>query len=135
MTLGQDYYWAVEATSNAGKINLNTREFEIVAPINNKPFSSVTVITHGFNLIPTPGEHKEIPKSSFQMADKIVGIHGEDKEGVILRYDKPTGNWVPVEKNGLSGWRDNTELTNGLRPDQSGYMTILGNKLKNEYKK
>ena len=39
------------------------------------------------------------------MAEKIVGVHGEDKEGVILRYDKPTGNWVPVEKNGLSGWR------------------------------
>jgi YD repeat-containing protein len=134
LTLGEDYYWAVQATAATGEVNLDTSgEFETVAPINDRPFSSVTVITHGFNLIPFPGEHEGIPESSYQMAEKIVGIHGEDKEGLILRYDKPTGNWVPVQKDEVFGWRDNTDLTNGLKPEEPGYMKLLGNVINTQY--
>jgi hypothetical protein len=133
LTFGQDYYWAAQATAVSGEVNLDTSgEFEVVAPPNDHPFSSVTVVTHGFNLLPTPGEHEGIPRSSYQIADRIARVHGKDKEGLILRYDKPTGNWVPVQK-GAIGWSDNLDLTNGIKPSETNYMSTLATQIRSEY--
>ena len=135
LTLGQDYYWAVQATTESGEINLEpTGELEVVAPLSDNPFSSVTVLTHGFSFVQSPLDYKGIPRNYYDLADKIAGIHGEDNKGLILRYDDLSGNWIPVEKSGLFTWRDNTDLTNGVEPGEAGYMTILGNKIQNDYK-
>jgi DNA/RNA endonuclease G (NUC1) len=83
------------------------------------------VLTHGFTLLPN---QSGIPDSFFQMANKIATVSGNTPEnsGLIMRYDKPTGNWIPIDLQG----RVITELTGGLETSEADYLSTLANNLK-----
>jgi hypothetical protein len=60
------------------------------------PFRSVTVLTHGFT--PPIVAEAVIPPNFFDIANNIADAEGG---GLILRYNKETGFWVPVDKYGV----------------------------------
>jgi DNA/RNA endonuclease G (NUC1) len=98
LTSGQTYYWAVEAINAEGKRNIEFGEFnaQLEATRPRAPFTSVTVLTHGFT--PPLVAEAVIPPNFFDIANNIVNANDG---GLILRYNKETGFWVPVDKYGL----------------------------------
>ncbi|MEZ2232067.1 DNA/RNA non-specific endonuclease [Microcoleus sp.] len=125
LTAGQNYNFAVEAVSNSGAVTKDLGQFKTLPPDSNSPFSSVSVLTHGFTLLPN---QSGIPDSFFQMANKIATVSGNTPEnsGLIMRYDKPTGNWIPIDLQG----RVITDLTGGLNTSEPNYLSTLANNLK-----
>lgn len=117
LTAGGTIYWAVQAVNSTGATNLDFGQFEVLAPPSTSPFSSVTVLTHGFTRSPSG---TGISDSFYELADSIAET-GND--GLILRYDKPTGFWEPVDERG----RVLENLTANLKPSDSGYLTALAN--------
>lgn len=111
--------------SNSGAVTKDLGQFKTLPPVSNSPFSSVSVLTHGFTLLPN---QSGIPDSFFQMANKIATVSGNTPEnsGLIMRYDKPTGNWIPIDLQG----RVITDLTEGLKTSESNYLSTLANNLK-----
>jgi hypothetical protein len=99
LTVGQTYYWAVEAQSTDGRRNIDFGQFKTSSPpfvTSSKTFSSVTVLTHGFEAFSQVVE-RGIPSSIYDMADSIARAGGE---GLILRYNREEGDWTPVNKYG-----------------------------------
>ncbi|MEG3840583.1 YncE family protein [Microcoleus sp. herbarium14] len=96
LTAGQTYYWAVEAINTEGERNLDFGEFNTQLESALSLFRSVTVLTHGFT--PPIVAEAVIPPNFFDIANNIADAGGG---GLILRYDKGTGFWVPVNKYGL----------------------------------
>ena len=96
LTAGQTYYWAVEAINAEGERNLDFGEFNTQLESALSPFRSVTVLTHGFT--PPIVAEAVIPPNFFDIANNIADAGGG---GLILRYDKGTGFWVPVDKYGV----------------------------------
>jgi DNA/RNA endonuclease G (NUC1) len=96
LTSGQTYYWAVEAINAEGERNLDFGEFNTQLESSFYPFRSVTVLTHGFT--PPIVAEAVIPPNFFDIANNIADSGGG---GLILRYDKGTGFWVPVDKYGV----------------------------------
>jgi len=125
LTAGQNYNFAVESVSNSGAVTRDFGQFQTIPPVSDSPFSSVSVLTHGFTLLPN---QSGIPDSFFQMANKIATVSGNTPEnsGLIMRYDKPTGNWIPIDLQG----RVITELTGGLETSKPNYLSTLANNLK-----
>ena len=125
LTAGQNYNFAVESVSNSGAVAKDIGQFKTLPPASNTPFSSVSVLTHGFTLLPN---QSGIPESIFQMANKIATVSGNTPEnsGLMMRYDKPTGNWVPIDLQG----RVITELTGELKTSAPNYLSTLANNLK-----
>ncbi len=125
LTAGQNYNFAVESVSNSGAVTKDFGQFKTLPPVSNSPFSSVSVLTHGFTLLPN---QSGIPDSFFQMANKIATVSGNTPEnsGLIMRYDKPTGNWIPIDLQG----RVITDLTEGLKTSETAYLSTLANNLK-----
>nr|WP_228050355.1 DNA/RNA non-specific endonuclease [Tychonema sp. LEGE 06208] len=125
LTAGQNYNFAVEAVNNSGAVTKDLGQFKTLPPFSNSPFSSVSVLTHGFTLLPN---QSGIPDSFFQMANKIATVSGNTPEnsGLIMRYDKPTGNWIPIDLQG----REITNLTGGLKTSDANYLSTLANNLK-----
>jgi DNA/RNA endonuclease G (NUC1) len=135
LTVGQTYYWTVEVIGknpiSPNNDNLLNRyapsdlkkqggEFQTVPPqptVNSPPFSSVTVLTHGFNPL-SPNLPRSIYDLGYQIAD--VG-KAANSPGVVMRYDHLTGYWVPIDK-------DRRDL---LNPNQANYLTTLDNYLNN----
>lgn len=111
--------------SNSGAVTKDLGQFKTLPPDSNSPFSSVSVLTHGFTLLPN---QSGIPDSFFQMANKIATVSGNTPEnsGLIMRYDKPTGNWIPIDLQG----RVITNLTGGLNTSEPNYLSTLANNLK-----
>ncbi|MEG4854765.1 DNA/RNA non-specific endonuclease [Microcoleus sp. B5-D4] len=95
LTAGQTYYWAVEAINTEGERNLDFGEFNTQLESSLSPFRSVTVLTHGFT--PPIVAEAVIPPNFFDIANNIADAGGG---GLIIRYDKGTGFWVPVDKYG-----------------------------------
>ena len=78
----------MQAISDTGKFTTETGEFQTIAPPSTSPFSSVTVLTHGFTLLPTS---TGVPDTFFDLADKIVSVNSNlpENKGLILLYNKP----------------------------------------------
>ncbi|PSB39712.1 hypothetical protein C7B69_01790, partial [filamentous cyanobacterium Phorm 46] len=123
LTAGQNYNFAVEAVSNSGAVTKDLGQFKTLLPPSNSPFSSVSVLTHGFTLLPGKGG---IPDSFYEVADSIAKT-GND--GLILRYEKPTGSWIPIDKNGGVL----TTLTGGLQPTDTNYFLTLTSNIQANY--
>ena len=128
LTAGQQYYWGVQAISDTGKSTTETGEFQTIAPPSTSPFSSVTVLTHGFTLLPTS---TGVPDTFFDLADKIVSVESAlpSEKGLILLYNKPTGLWVPVDKNA----QVLTDVTGGLNPGDTNYLSTLARNIQSNY--
>ncbi|MEG5129484.1 DNA/RNA non-specific endonuclease [Microcoleus sp. ARI1-B5] len=109
--------------SNSGAVTKDLGQFKTIPPGSNSPFSSVSVLTHGFTLLPGQGG---IPDSFYEVADSIAKT-GND--GLILRYEKPTGSWIPIDKNGGVL----TTLTGGLQPTDTNYFRTLTSNIKANY--
>ncbi len=123
LTAAQNYNFAVESVSNSGAVTKDFGQFKTLPPVSNSPFSSVSVLTHGFTLLPGQGG---IPDSFYEVADSIAKT-GND--GLILRYEKPTGSWIPIDKNGGIL----TTLTGGLQPTDTNYFRTLTSNIKANY--
>ena len=123
LTAGQNYNFAVEAVSNSGAVTKDLGQFKTIPPGSNSPFSSVSVLTHGFTLLPGQGG---IPDSFYEVADSIAKT-GND--GLILRYEKPTGSWIPIDKKGGVL----TTLTGGLKPTDTNYFRTLTSNIQAKY--
>lgn len=98
LTAGQNFYWSVQAIQSTGQTDIDFGKFQTLVPVRTSPFSSVTVLTHGFDPFTLlPGESlfqpTGISSSFYDLADHLVGVNGElpDERGLLLRYDKPTG--------------------------------------------
>ena len=124
LTAGQKYDWSVEAISSTGARNLKFGDFNtsLSDAGDGSSFRSVTVMTHGFTLLP---EETGIPDNFYTMGDSIA----EAGDGLMMRYDKPTGYWVPVDLFG----RQRTDLTNQLNPGQPGYLEALASNVSTQY--
>lgn len=94
LTAGQTYHWAVEAFREGGGKDLKTGTFEVDLPsVTSQVFSSVSVLTHGFT--PPLVSAETIPAQFYDMAGDVTR-----QGGLILRYDRPTGFWVPIDRYG-----------------------------------
>jgi DNA/RNA endonuclease G (NUC1) len=120
LTAGQTYHWGVEAISRSGEVETETQVLQTYSSLDDStPFSSVSILTHGFSLL--PGQYG-IPQSFYKMADKIANVTtGADSAGLILRYDKKTGHWIPIDSSGNHRF----DLAGNLRPSDEGYLTAL----------
>ncbi|NJO93192.1 MAG: hypothetical protein HC820_00340 [Hydrococcus sp. RM1_1_31] len=128
LTAGQKYYWAVQAVSTTGETDTESSYFRTTSPYSNNPFSSVTVITHGFTQSPSA---TGIPDTHYDLANKIISVNGDkpNEKGLILRYHKNTGLWIPTDKDG----RVLEDVTGGLNPGDTNYLSTLATNLLNDY--
>jgi DNA-binding beta-propeller fold protein YncE len=99
LTYGQTYYWGVVAKTPDGRTVRQTGTFTLDAPppTDLTTFSSVTVLTHGFQPgIVALGRNSLVEDGDwlFDMASQIVEAGNGDLAKNIRRYDKVTGNWV-----------------------------------------
>jgi PKD repeat protein len=111
LTAGQTYYWAVEAISTTGQRNIKFGKFQ-TAPVqatNPEAFSSVTIITHGFDLPSLTkafGAEQPVGKKFFQLGAQIarsgsLGPLNETGGGLLMAYTREGGKWIPVDQDGL----------------------------------
>ncbi|MCB1968225.1 MAG: hypothetical protein KDI64_19875, partial [Candidatus Accumulibacter sp.] len=94
LTAGQQYFWGVEVVSPAGTVV--ARDWRVVRTEAfrdaSKPFSSVTLLTHGFQLSPTaPANVADSIAAFLEMGENIARAGGE---GVAALYQKTTGRWL-----------------------------------------
>ena len=104
LTAGQTYYWGVQVDNGTRASGVFTSK--PVAPIAGSTYGTVTLITHGFqfdggDLGPTADQSSmEAPLSFIDMGRLIVRAEGG---GVVLEYNKQTGQWVDVDHPGRVG--------------------------------
>ncbi|HND23400.1 MAG TPA: putative Ig domain-containing protein, partial [Rhodocyclaceae bacterium] len=126
LTAGQQYYWGVEVVSPSGTVVARDwRVFKTEAFKDpSKPYSSVTVLTHGFQLSPTqPANLADALSSFYQMAETIAKDGGE---GVAARYQKSTGHWIIFYDGANSGALVGHDLVDALRmPSLNGRPIAL----------
>ena len=100
LTLGQKYHVGLlifdEYGHKVGQPIVTTFKLDPAPVADVTKFSSVTVITHGFQPeIPNgSGNLSDDGKWLYDLADQIVGAGGGSKQQNVLRYDKATGSWV-----------------------------------------
>jgi DNA/RNA non-specific endonuclease len=126
LTAGQTYHWAVQGIMLDGKKDTEIGSFDTKIEIDTtSPFSTVNILTHGFSLEPSP---TGVPDEFYQLGNSI--IH-QDKlhTGLMLGYDKKTGNWIPVDEHGVMI----TQLTGGLSTSNPNYATTLASNIKSLY--
>ena len=130
LTAGQTYHWAVQVTRENDEPLLEVGTFETELPEQNfgnqNSFRSVTVLTHGFT--PPLIQEQNIPASFVQMAHDIANPNSRTN-GLVMKYDKFTGNWVPVDRNG----NVNSNFASGRNPNSSNYSRDLKNYIENNY--
>ncbi|MDH5668189.1 MAG: putative Ig domain-containing protein [Nitrospira sp.] len=99
LTLGQTYYIGVKIYDGGGNvIAAASRAFTLEQAPAMTPFSSVTILTHGFqpsfNSAGYLGDFigvSEIPKVFFELGDHIAEAGGG---GLVAKYDKLDGKWI-----------------------------------------
>ncbi len=115
LTAGQTYYKALEVFSkDALHPEIEFEEFTTGIPSalnGDDTFRSVTLLTHGFQF---PRTGSGVPGRFYDMAGRIVNLDA-DNPGLILRYDRDTGYWVPVNERGQVL----------LRPSDDNYLAAL----------
>ncbi|HEY6817505.1 MAG TPA: putative Ig domain-containing protein [Croceibacterium sp.] len=94
LTGGQTYFWGVQVE------DVDVREFSAfrVAPAVSATgtFNGVTILTHGFELSGLADDYSPFsqPDTFKELGRMIAGFGGD---GVVLLYDKTTGNWVDMD--------------------------------------
>ncbi|WP_293360085.1 MULTISPECIES: DNA/RNA non-specific endonuclease [unclassified Microcoleus] len=119
LTAGQEYHWAVEATTKKGTRKVVTNKFKTLLPTpisSGNTFSSVTVLTRGLE----PGN----PENSQLIDGQINGVakHIFDAGGTVMKYQSATGKWQSVTPQGNS-WISN----NSLQPAYGKPLVLLAN--------
>jgi YD repeat-containing protein len=99
LTAGQRYHWGVKIVSN-GETYYKSASF-VAEPINlGAPYNGVTLITHGFDL------GASLDDGLFRQPGQFMALGGliaaASGGGVVLSYNKNTGQWVNRE-TGASG--------------------------------
>ena len=138
LTVGQTYYWGVEAYRQDGDTvdkTLKSASFELEPTLpedDSNTFSSASIITHGFKppLFDQPG----VPEAFYEFGGNILD---SQNGGLMMRYDRPTGYWVPVDEEG----RIPGDFPAGMEPNAPGYKDALldyllegDDELKDEYR-
>ena len=143
LTAGQKYTWGVEIWSGNNMVARDWMPFSSAPVENGKPFGSVTVLTHGFQLNPAV-DPNNLPSNLsslaslpvlnnlffnvqggiaqfYEMAEYIARSGGD---GVAAKYDKPSGKWL-VFYDGVSGLQGIDLVTAALRPQMAGRPLVL----------
>ena len=125
LTAGQRYYWGVRLEENSQP--LSTRKVGIfdALPVGvfGKTYSSVTVLTHGFQFNPISGVlggRFQEPAQFDAMGRLIVEASGG---GVVLDYDKKSGKWV--DRSRWNGEGDPPDSISGKNALLSGKAIVL----------
>ncbi len=87
LTAGQTYYWGIVAIGADGTVQKRSASFKIEQPAVTTPFSSVTVINHGFSL---PYVDSAVGIDYIDTAKEIARMGGG---GVVMMYNKETGTY------------------------------------------
>ncbi|NEP78129.1 MAG: hypothetical protein F6K39_08025 [Okeania sp. SIO3B3] len=134
LTAGQDYYWGVEAYRLGGGRNFRSSSFtlEPVEPtVPGNTFSSASILTHGFKppIVSSPG----IPNAFYDLAENIVDANNS---GLIMRYDRDTGYWIPVNEEGqvASDFPAGRNPGNGYKEALQEYLLDSEGNLEEEYR-
>ncbi|MDH5640473.1 MAG: M10 family metallopeptidase domain-containing protein, partial [Nitrospira sp.] len=93
LTLGQTYYVGIkvfDAFGNERGDGTAVAKFKLEQAPATTPFSSVTVLTHGFETRLFVNQ-KQPPEPFFEMARDIADAGGG---GTVAAYDKSTGEWI-----------------------------------------
>ena len=91
LTAGQRYYWGVRVFANGNEYT-ESASFIAQPQSAGTTYNGVTVLTHGFQLSPLGGDERFAAPEPFIMLGRMIaeGSGG----GVVLEYDKTTGEWV-----------------------------------------
>ncbi|MCU0915393.1 MAG: tandem-95 repeat protein [Planctomycetes bacterium] len=92
LTAGQVYYWGVKLDGGGGGAREATA-FKAEAVSTGTPYNGVTILTHGFQLNPLDffgNPSFQQPAAFLELARLISDAGGG---GVVLSYDKNTGQW------------------------------------------
>ena len=106
LTLGQIYYIGIEVLNSAGQvIQTASREFKLEQALASTPFSSVTLVTHGFqpsvNSAGYLGDFigiSDIPKAFFELGNHISEA---GSGGLVAKYRKQDGQWIIESTRGV----------------------------------
>jgi YD repeat-containing protein len=104
LTMGQTYYWGVEAVDDKGNRHYKSGQFRTrPEPVQGATtFSSVTILTHGLQFEELKAElgasaTRGITGELLEPADDLAQAGGG---GVVLTYDRNTGRWIAVDRLG-----------------------------------
>ncbi|MEI7465873.1 MAG: Ig-like domain-containing protein, partial [Burkholderiales bacterium] len=91
LTAGQRYYWGVRVFANGNEYT-ESASFIAQPQSAGTTYNGVTVLTHGFQLSPLGGDERFAAPEPFILLGRMIaeGSGG----GVVLEYDKTTGEWV-----------------------------------------
>ncbi len=99
LTAGQTYYWGVEVVTADGRHSRKSGQFQTDPMEARQPdgsldtsrFSTVTVVTHGFQLhLPMGAGPYNQPAPFVELAENISNVGGD---GTVLLYNRVTGGW------------------------------------------
>jgi DNA/RNA endonuclease G (NUC1)/6-phosphogluconolactonase (cycloisomerase 2 family) len=134
LTAGQEYYWGVEAYRLGGGRNYRSSSFTLdpVPPtVEGNTFSSASILTHGFKppVVSSPG----IPTAFYDLADNITDANNG---GLIMRYDRDTGYWIPVNDRGqvVSDFPAGRNPGDGYKEALQEYVLDSEGNLEEEYR-
>ncbi|MCB2039654.1 MAG: hypothetical protein KDH48_02045, partial [Rhodoferax sp.] len=125
LTAGQLYHWGVYLEHSGQATNtFQAGTFRAQAVDAESTYSSVTVLTHGFQLSLTSsfnnqGQFKQ-PEAFMEMADMIVAAAGG---GVVLAYDKLSGLWV--DRSVWNGYGEPPAYALAANRIQAGKAVVL----------
>jgi YD repeat-containing protein len=95
LTAGQTYYWGVELSDHSAQAS---QAFATKPVAATSTYGVVTVLTHGFQLgtqlLPTQDSTNLQAPDSFIDLGKLIA--SADGGGVVLEYNKKTGEWMDV---------------------------------------
>ncbi|NOT95746.1 MAG: hypothetical protein HOP00_05510, partial [Nitrospira sp.] len=101
LTLGQRYFAGLKVFDAQGNVrDTIVTEFQLKHAPATTPFSSVTVVTHGFETRLDPAYNAVRPPDAFiELAQDIAKSAGG---GVVAVYRKSDGEWIREDNTGLS---------------------------------
>jgi hypothetical protein len=93
LTLGQTYYIGIKVYDGRNELATAWREFKLEQAPATTPFSSVTVLTHGFETRLALDQSRP-PDAFVELARNIRDAAGG---GVVAVYRKETGDWIRID--------------------------------------
>lgn len=92
LTLGQTYYIGIKVYDGSRELATAWKEFKLEHKPATTPFSSVTIVTHGFETRLVPANDPAQPPAAFiQLAKEVAESAGG---GIVAIYQKETGKWL-----------------------------------------
>ena len=104
LTRGQEYWWGIEAVTADGRVFRKSQQFELKPLVIDTPtpadrFSSVTLITHGFQLPYISEGQAEMDVADIVALGAMIAKQGG---GELFIYEPTTGGWFSPKGNSVT---------------------------------